>query len=173
MAADVRTPSWGDIAEAVAARLGLDTLRSPTLKTVIERGARFVAVDPKMREIILDGRALFIGFLAAGQQDRDSLQYGNTASWFVAWLSTRVDPQAIARALTAEQTAPEEAFPALQAGYAVILSQSVLRAVDTAQSLSSQTIGRPESRVSHSRMRWRRSSGSGKSRYSVRECIAV
>lgn len=134
-------PKWGEIASQVAQGFGLNTNRSPAITSAIEKGVRFIRVDNKAGELVFDMRALFLGFLAAGQQDRESINFGNTASWFAAWLSTRLGADQIAVALSPEgMTDPEDVFESLgDGGFDVVLSHSVRKLLEDAQSISNRT----------------------------------
>jgi len=58
---------------------------------VVERGVRYVKVDDSARQIVFDMQALFSDH-GGRRQDPDSIQYGNTASWLVGWLSKVAGP---------------------------------------------------------------------------------
>jgi len=133
-------PRWGEIAAAVAQEIGLVNNRSPALTTATERGVRFIVVDQKASELVFDMHALFLGFLAAGQQDRQSINFGNTASWFADWLTKRIGGDQVAIALAPEQmTEPDIVFRTFAAGFKVTLSQSVRALLQSAQKIAVET----------------------------------
>ncbi len=140
MATAPEGPRWGEIAAAVARDFGLVNNRSPALTTAIERGVRFIVVDQKASELVFDTHALFLGFLAAGQQDRQSINFGNTASWFANWLTQRVGGDQIAVALAPEQmTEPDLVFRTFAGGFKVTLSRSVRALLQSAQKIAVET----------------------------------
>jgi len=141
---------WGELAGRVANEFGLRTQRSPTLKSAIEKGVRYVVVDTARQEIVFDARCLFLGLLVAGQYDRDSIDYGNTASWFFSWLDERFESGQLAKSLSqADLTAPEDVFSALEKGYSVILSESVKGLLPSAAKFSQETIGSEDYEARH------------------------
>ncbi len=144
------TPSWSALAEQVAVALGVRTLRSPTLRTVIERGVRYVRGGEGDRALVFDRRALFLGFVAAGQEDPDSIHYGNTASWFVHWLGRRVGRANLGSALARARMADtDQVFRALSSGRKVTLSPSVYGLLRPAEALAASTIDRPAFEARH------------------------
>jgi hypothetical protein len=137
-----REPTWGEVAAEVARQLGLLTDRSPTLRQTVERGVRYITVHDG--ELVFDSRALFLGLVAVGTGDRDSIRYGNTASWLRAWLAERLGEDQLLRYLSAQtMTAPEEVFPALMRGGQIVLSESVKELRLLATRIAEQTVGRP------------------------------
>lgn len=135
-----REGTWAAIATTVAGQFGLDTLRSPTLKSVIERGVRYLAIDDATREIRFDSRALMMGFLIVGEVDRSAIRYGNTATWLHEWLMTKrpwARSTELAKAVTIRSI-----NAALNRGYPVVLSSSVGRLPGLAQGVSERTVGR-------------------------------
>jgi hypothetical protein len=136
-----KEPRWGDIASQVAQQLGLATDRSPTLRQAIERGVRYIIVE--QLQLVFNTRALFLGLLAAGTQDRDSINYGNTAAWFRSWLAARVGEDRVHKALSEhDMSPPEMVFPALSKGAKVVLSVSVTDLLGLASDIARQTVGR-------------------------------
>jgi hypothetical protein len=134
---------WGPIAQEVALLLGLPTHRSPTLARAIELGVRFMSVDHSRQQLVFDARALFLGLLAAGRQDRDSISYGNTASWFSAWVSETVGPKRMIEAISDRaMTPPEEVFGGAFSSRKIALSIQVTGLLAPAQAFADQTIGR-------------------------------
>jgi hypothetical protein len=143
-------PIWREVATRIATQLGLLTNRSPTLTATIERGVRFVAIDSKSREIVFDTRALFLGLLATGLQDPDSIHYGNTAAWFVTWLTQKVGTARVSEALSrSAMTSPEDVSRALADGYEIVLSRSVAELPEPASVLAQATVGRTEFEARH------------------------
>ncbi|TIN77491.1 P-loop NTPase fold protein [Mesorhizobium sp.] len=140
MASQSEAPRWGELAERVAEKLGLDRARSPTLKTTIERGVRYIKVDDDSHELVFDIRALFIGLVAAGQEDRDSIRYGNTASWFVDWLQRRTGQGQVSEMVVAQLGNQDAIFAALGTGNEVQLSVSVRGLIEPAGSIAQTTI---------------------------------
>ncbi|WP_031237843.1 P-loop NTPase fold protein [Mesorhizobium sp. LNJC405B00] len=140
MASQFEAPRWGELAERIAEKLGLDRARSPTLKTTIERGVRYIKVDDEARQLVFDIRALFIGLLAAGQEDRDSIRYGNTASWFVDWLQRRTGQGQVSEMVIAQLGNQDAIFAALGTGYEVQISVSVHGLIEPAGSIAQTTI---------------------------------
>ncbi|HYI41282.1 MAG TPA: P-loop NTPase fold protein [Allosphingosinicella sp.] len=134
-------PSWGEIAAQVARQLGLTTDRSPTLRQAIERGVRYINV--RKGELVFDTRAMFLGLLAAGTEDRDSIRYGNTASWFRGWLTEQLGEDKVLGILAGQaMSPPEQVFPAVQNGHKVILSVSVKELRKLAAQIAKKTVGR-------------------------------
>ncbi|MBZ9772427.1 P-loop NTPase fold protein [Mesorhizobium sp. CO1-1-8] len=129
--------------------LGLDRGRSPTLKTTIERGIRYVNVDNEAQRLVFDTRALFIGLVAAGQEDRDSIRYGNTASWFVDWLRRRIKPELVSEMVVAQLSDSDLIFSALGKGYKIQLSVSVDGLLKPASGIAQRTIETPEYEARH------------------------
>lgn len=141
---------WSEIASSVAGQFGLSTNRAPTLTVTIERGVRFIALDHKAREIVFDTRALFLGLLAAGRQDPDSIRYGNSASWFTSWLSQKIGVARIAEVLAqSSMRAPEEMAQALTDGYNTVLSVSVRALPAVAANLAQVTLNGSEFETRH------------------------
>ncbi|CDX20116.1 hypothetical protein MPLB_1820031 [Mesorhizobium sp. ORS 3324] len=149
MASASEPPRWGELAERVAERLGLDRARSPTLKTTIERGVRYIKVDDDARQLVFDTRALFIGLVAAGQEDRDSIRYGNTASWFVDWLQKRVGTAPVFEIVGAQLGSQDSIFAALADGYRIQLSTSVRSLLEPASHIARTTIQISEYEARH------------------------
>jgi len=137
---------WGDIAAKVAGLFGLVTGRSPTLTATINAGARHVNVDGQ--QVVFDTRALMLGMLAAGASDPGGVRYGNTAVWFRDWLAAQTGEDVIVDALSAPPSRSEVEMRILADGN-VILSMSVKAIADSAQELSSQTVGRFEFEARH------------------------
>ena len=128
----------------------MHTNRSPTLAAMVERGVRYINTDLKAGEIVFDTRALFLGLLAAGQQDRNSIRYGNTASWFTAWLTEKVGADRIVNAISPDAMSPPEiVFNAFARGDAVVLSVSVNALLPPAEGFSKATVGRDAFEARH------------------------
>jgi|GEM_PF-1401054 len=140
-------PSWGELAEQIAADIGLNEMRSPTLTKVVERGVRYIKVDETRQELVFDTRALVLGFIAAGIGDRDSVRYGNTASWFSDWLGTKT--VASADLLSQQLSRPEDVFAGFSDGFRPVLSQTVRSLLEPARALASQTVGRDKFEARH------------------------
>lgn len=144
------TSRWGEIATQVAQEFGLDTHRSPTLKSVIERGVRYITVDTTSNELVFDMRALVIGFILAGQDDGDSIRYGNTASWFSAWLLERYGSAAVANfSIRHRATAPDAALDAFRKKFSVVLSSTVKSLLNPAAAFALATVGRRQFEARH------------------------
>lgn len=141
-------PNWGDIAGVVASQFGLQTLRSPTLKTTIEQGVHFIVVDDSARELVFDMRALFLGLLAAGEPNPSSISYGNTASWLVEWFSERTGP-VVSFVATQAQAEPKQVGQAFGQKYRVTLSRSVVGLIKPAATIAQLTVNRPEFEARH------------------------
>lgn len=134
---------WGRLAEQVARQLDLNTNRSPTLTSVVERGVRYIKVDDHARELVFDTRALVIGFLATGRGDPDSIRYGNTASWFVTWLEEKIGQDVVDQAQQRTQMADaSNVAGAIGAGSKVVLSSSVRGLVGVAEAIARSATGR-------------------------------
>lgn len=141
--ASAAQPEWDEIVRTVAEQLGLPTRMSATLVEALLRGARYLVVDHRARQLVFDMRALFLGFLEAGRLDRESKRLGNTATWLAAWIGREVGEERIARALGSDQKTPLEDLAAAAAkGYAVIASMSVRGLSGPAQKIAIDT-GRP------------------------------
>ena len=135
-------PSWGDVAARIAQQLGLTTDRSSTLRKAIERGVKYIALSEK--ELIFDTRALFLGLLAAGTEDRDSIRYGNAATWFWTWLCDQIGEATVIRTLAREpMAAAVDVFPRLADGYRLRLSFTVRDLGRLAAEIAEQTVRRP------------------------------
>lgn len=144
------TSTWSWLAEGIATRLDLVTHRSPTLKTVVERGARYVFIDAERREIVFDLRALFLGFLFAGRQDPNSIRYGNTASWFVTWLEQRTSIEAVSDAISrAGMVGPDQVDTARTAEFNIVLSSSVGKLIPVANDFCRRTIKKTQFEARH------------------------
>jgi hypothetical protein len=118
--------TWEDVANLALSQLKGASLDSKTIRSVVARGVKFVDFQDKNREIVFDKRALFLGLLSAGLQDRDSSEFGNTASWFAAWLERKVGQGAMAQSILGRaMTPPEVVLTGVSDGYRVILSESV------------------------------------------------
>ncbi len=129
-------PKWNELAADIARQLTFETLRSPTMSKVIERGSRHVTVDAATRQIIFHAKALVIGLITAGESDRDSIRWGNTATWFYEWLSPQLSQDRYRAAIDSAKTDPDTIFPAYDDKFAVALSQEVAALIPGAANVS-------------------------------------
>jgi hypothetical protein len=63
-----------------------------------------------------------IGLIAAGDNDRDSIRWGNTATWFYEWIIPQLSQDAYRKAIDAAMTDPDDIFPAYDDRFEVNLS---------------------------------------------------
>lgn len=142
-------PKWSELASDVAELFGFTTPRSPSLNKAIEGGVRYVAVENDAQQIVFDAKALVIGLLAAGEAERDSIRWGNTASWFYDWFA-RQNPQGRYRQIIDDaKTDPDLIFPAYDAGFKVVLADEVRELLPLAANASLSLSGRQEFEARH------------------------
>lgn len=142
-------PKWNELAADIARQLTFETLRSPTMSKAIERGVRYVSVDETSREIVFHAKALVIGMITAGEIDRDSIRWGNTATWFYEWFIPLLSQEGYRAALDTAKTDPDTIFPAYDDGFAVKLSGDVSALIPRAASISLAMSGRREFEARH------------------------
>jgi hypothetical protein len=140
--------SWESISEALFAQMAPLANDSPAVRSTLERGARYMVVDTAAREVVFNTRALTLGLLSAGRDDESSLRWGNTASWFAAWLAESVGDDAVDQALKRVSEAGE-IVPALDHGHTLVLSVSVLSLLEPASLIATRTVGRPRFDMRH------------------------
>ncbi|TCN26934.1 P-loop NTPase fold protein [Sinorhizobium americanum] len=142
-------PKWSKLASDVAQLFGFSTPRSPSLIKAIERGVRYVAVDNDAQQIVFDAKALVIGLLAAGETERDSIRWGNTASWFYDWFARQKPQGQYRQVIDDAKTDPDLIFPAYDAGFKVILADEVSVLLPLAINVSISLSGRQEFEARH------------------------
>ncbi|TBC71283.1 hypothetical protein ELH28_33190 (plasmid) [Rhizobium ruizarguesonis] len=119
------------------------------MSKVIERGARHVTVDAATRQIVFHAKALVIGLITAGESDRDSIRWGNTATWFYEWLSPLLSQDRYRAAVDAAKTDPDTIFPAYDDKFTVTLSQEVSALIPGAAQVSLALSGRRDFEARH------------------------
>ncbi|MEJ0017261.1 MAG: P-loop NTPase fold protein [Acetobacteraceae bacterium] len=135
--------SWNIVVDGVFAAFGQAVNRSPTMLAAVELGARFVDLQATTTTIVFDLRALFLGLVLAGQQDRTALRIGNTAGWFVEWLDGRLTDGDMVRGVTAARTAPpDDVLDSAAKGFGIILSGSLRSLIQPAEQIAQRTVGR-------------------------------
>ncbi|MGO7837235.1 P-loop NTPase fold protein [Rhizobium johnstonii] len=142
-------PRWSDLASDVAQRFGFSRPRSPALNRTIERGIRYVSVDERARRIVFDARSLVIGFLAAGETERDSIRWGDTATWFYDWFARQLPEGSYRNVIDSVKTDPDQIFPGYEDRFQIELSDEVQGLVSRAADVSLFMNGRVEFEARH------------------------
>ncbi|WFU91983.1 P-loop NTPase fold protein (plasmid) [Rhizobium sp. CC1099] len=142
-------PRWSDLASDVAQLFGFSRPRSPALNRTIERGIRYVSIDERARRIVFDAKSLVVGLLAAGETERDSIRWGDTATWFYDWFVRQLSEGDYRTAIDAAKTDPDLIFPGYEEGFQVELSGDVQALISRAAEVSLFMNGRADFEARH------------------------
>jgi hypothetical protein len=149
MAERPTTQTWGELAQDIAAPLGVNARRAPRLFQAIDHGARYADVQDSRedgrRMLVLGVRALTLGMLSVSQSERASDAGPVAAWWFADWLERTVGNVSVAAVLSvAEPKPPDRALQAYNEGYTAVPSSTLLGVADLASQLARATGAGPE-----------------------------
>ncbi|WP_025591061.1 P-loop NTPase fold protein [Agrobacterium tumefaciens] len=145
----MRVPDWDSLTKRVAELLSTSPGGLSPLMPVLDQAVRFLDVDAENRTLLLRGRSLTLGIVAAGLSDIDGANEENSAAWLADWLKARVGPDHIQRVVSHLQLEPQNVFPRLADGYSVNLTDNVRVLIPVAQAIAVETTGRPEFEARH------------------------
>jgi ABC-type branched-subunit amino acid transport system ATPase component len=130
-----------EIVREIAGRI-LTTLEgvsgSESLDSVVTGSCWYVVLDQRNRQIVLDLRALYLGFIVTGlRSDKPPGESG--AEWFQEWLRPLVGGQAMSGAVYARADL-FQARRLLDAGFTPVLSRSVTELQSVASAFAQKTM---------------------------------
>ena len=147
--AEPQTDSWSQIEESALEAFGSAINRqAPGLVAVIKSSLRYSHVDHGQRQIVIDRRAFILALTAVGVQETPSMGYGNTATWFAAWLRTksRTPEQALSPSVL---TATDQVLGAFNDKLEVIISTSMKAVLPVAVQYAQSTVSRSIADLRH------------------------
>jgi len=142
-------PDWDDLTKRVTELVSTSSGISSQLTSVLDQAVRFIDVDEKSRTLLLRGRSLILGVVAAGLSENGAPDEKHSAAWFANWLKVRVGPEHIERVMSSLRLEPQNVFPQLADGYSVDLTDSVEKLIPVARAMAVQTTGRQEFEARH------------------------